>query len=128
MFVDVSWFHFEFVLHLFEKENAKARILEDQLEKRPNPRERLRKKANSKSKKESHTRPQVGRRKGRPTLRKIGAHQITASDLNTFTITFPVNTRMKFVMSGDELISMKETFGLCEGRAEQHCYIPVRAT
>ena len=25
--------------------------------------------------------------------------------------------------SGDELISMKETFGLCEGRAEQHYYI-----
>ena len=35
---------------------------------------------------------------------------------------------MKFVMSGDELISMKETFGLCEGRAEQRSYIPVRAT
>ena len=32
--------------------------------------------------------------------------------------------RSKF---GDELISMKETFGLCEGRAEQHYYIPVRA-
>ena len=32
---------------------------------------------------------------------------------------------MKFVMSGDELISMKETFRLCEGRAEQHCDIPV---
>ena len=30
--------------------------------------------------------------------------------------------------SGDELISLKETFGLCEGRAEQHYYIPVRAT
>ena len=61
-------------------------------------------------------------------VRKIAAHQITVSDLNTFTITFPVYTRMKFVMSGDELISMKETFGLCEGRAEQHSYIPVRAT
>ena len=23
---------------------------------------------------------------------------------------------------------MKETFGLCDGRAEQHCYILVRAT
>ena len=63
-----------------------------------------------------------------PEVRKIAAHQVTASDLNTFTITFPVNKRMKFVMSGDELISLKETFGLCEGRAEQHCYIPVRAT
>ena len=30
--------------------------------------------------------------------------------------------------SGDELISMKETFGLCEGRAEEHYYILVRAT
>ena len=70
---------------------------------------------------------------------KIAAHQITASDLNTFTITFPDNVRMKSVMtttrcwfnsskSGDELISMKETCGLCEGRAEQHYYIPVRAT
>ena len=41
--------------------------------------------------------------------------------------------RMKFVhdynlKSGDELISLKETFGLCEGRAEQHYYILVRAT
>ena len=72
-------------------------------------------------------------------MRKIAAHQITASDLNTFKITFPVNMRMKSVKittrrwfntskSGDELISMKETFGLCEGRAEQHYYIPVRAT
>ena len=60
-------------------------------------------------------------------VRKIAAHQTTASDLNTFTITFPDNMRMKSVMfttrywfntskSGDELISMKETFGLCEGR------------
>ena len=62
------------------------------------------------------------------SLRKIAAHQITASDMNTFTITFPVNTRMKFVTFGDELIGMKETYGLCEGRAEQHCYVPVRAT
>ena len=30
--------------------------------------------------------------------------------------------------SGDELISLMETFGLCEGRAEQHYYISVRAT
>ena len=30
--------------------------------------------------------------------------------------------------SGDELISVKETFGLCEGRAEQHYHILVRAT
>ena len=41
--------------------------------------------------------------------------------------------RMKFVMttttkSDDELIKLKETFGLCEGRAEQHYYIPVRAS
>ena len=40
---------------------------------------------------------------------------------------------MKFVfdcnlMSGDELINIKETFGLCEGRAVQHCYIQVRVT
>ena len=74
-------------------------------------------------------------------VRKIAAHKITASDLNTFTctITFPVNMRMKSVKittrrwfntskSGDELISMQDTFGLCEGRAEQHYYIPVRAT
>ena len=61
-------------------------------------------------------------------LRKISAQQITASDLNTITITFPVCTRMEFVMSGDELISVDVTFELCEGRAEQHCYIPVRAT
>ena len=61
-------------------------------------------------------------------MRKIATNQITASDLNTFTITFPVNTRMMFVMSGDKLISMKETFGLCEGTAERHCYIRVRAT
>ena len=50
--------------------------------------------------------------------RKIAAHQITASDLNTFTNTFLINKRMKFVMttttkSGGELISLKETFGLC---------------
>ena len=31
------------------------------------------------------------------TLRKIAAHQITASDLNTFTNTFLINMRMKFV-------------------------------
>ena len=72
-------------------------------------------------------------------MRKIAAHQINASDLNTITITFPDNMRMKSVMtttrcwfntsqSGDELISMKETFGLCEGRAEQHYYIRVRTT
>ena len=30
-------------------------------------------------------------------VRKIGAHQITASDLNTFTNTFLINMRMKFV-------------------------------
>ena len=30
--------------------------------------------------------------------------------------------------SDDELISLKETFGLCEGRAEQHYCIPVRAS
>ena len=30
--------------------------------------------------------------------------------------------------SDDEQISLKETFGLCEGRAEQHYYIPVRAS
>ena len=48
-------------------------------------------------------------------VRKIAAHHNTASDLNTFTDTFPDNMRMKFVMtitrccvlntskSGDEL-------------------------
>ena len=65
-------------------------------------------------------------------MRKIAAHQITASDLNTFTNTFVINMRMKFVMTStsksyDELISLKDMFGLCEGRAEQHYYIPVRA-
>ena len=52
-----------------------------------------------------------------------------------FTDTLPKNMRMKFVMtftrccvlntskSGDELICVK----LCEGRAEQHYHIPVRA-
>ena len=30
-------------------------------------------------------------------VRKIAAHQITASDLNTFTNTFLINMRMKFV-------------------------------
>ena len=30
--------------------------------------------------------------------------------------------------SDGELISLKETFGLCEGRAEQHYYVPVTAT
>ena len=66
-------------------------------------------------------------------VRKIAAHQITASDLNTFTNTFLINMRVKFVTttttkSDDELISLKETFGLCEGRAEQLYYIPVRAS
>ena len=63
----------------------------------------------------------------------------TASELNTFTDTFPDNRTVKFVVtitrccvlntskSGDELISMKETCGLREGRAEKHYYIPVRA-
>ena len=52
--------------------------------------------------------PQTGFQSGEElTMRKIAARQITASDLNTFTITFPVNTRMKFVMSGDELISSR---------------------
>ena len=62
------------------------------------------------------------------TVRKIAAHQITASDLNTFTITFPVNTRMKFVMSGDELISMKETDCVKEGQNNIATSLPVRAT
>ena len=30
-------------------------------------------------------------------VQKIAAHQITASDLNTFTNTFLINMRMKFV-------------------------------
>ena len=74
-----------------------------------------------------------------PKCAEDRCHQNTASDLNTFTDTFPDNMRMKFVMtltrccvlntskSGDDLISMKETCGLCEGRAEQHYYFPVRA-
>ena len=32
-------------------------------------------------------------------VRKIAAHQITASDLNTFTNTFLIDMRMKFVMT-----------------------------
>ena len=52
-------------------------------------------------------------------VRKIAAHKITASDLNTFTNTLLINMRMKFVTtttskSDDELTSLKETFGLCE--------------
>ena len=70
---------------------------------------------------------------GGPGVRKIAAHQITPSDLNTFTNTFLINMRMKFVMtattkSDAELMSLKEMFGLCEGRAEQRYCIPVRAT
>ena len=71
-------------------------------------------------------------------VRKIAAHQNTASDLNTFTDTFPDNMRMKFVMaltrccvvntskSGDELIRRKRA-DCVTGRAEQHYYIPVKA-
>ena len=33
------------------------------------------------------------------SVRKIAAHQITASDLNTFSNTFLINMRMKFVMT-----------------------------
>ena len=36
---------------------------------------------------------------GADCLRKIAAHQITASVLYTFTITVLINTRMKFVMT-----------------------------
>ena len=69
-----------------------------------------------------------------------GAEDRCPSDFNTFTNTFPDDTRRKFVMtttrccvldtskSGDELISVKETYGPCEGRAEQHCYISVRTS
>ena len=72
-----------------------------------------------------------------PEVRKIVAHQNTASDSNTFSITFPDNMRTKFDMtlqhvakfntlkSGDELISLKETCGLREGKAEPHDYISV---
>ena len=65
--------------------------------------------------------------------RKIAAHHITASDFNTITITLLIKMRMKFVhdhnlKSDDELINLKETFRLCEGRAEQHYYIPVRTS
>ena len=31
-------------------------------------------------------------------VQKIAAHQTTVSDVNTFTNTFPVNMRVKFVM------------------------------
>ena len=49
-------------------------------------------------------------------VRKIPAHQITASDLNTFTNTSRQHDyNWKF---DDELISLKETFGLCEGRED----------
>ena len=81
--------------------------------------------------------PRAAHRKARSNLsnvdesvQKIAAHQITASHLNTFTNTFLINMRMKFynLKSDDELISSKETFGLCEGRAEQHYYISVRAS
>ena len=56
-----------------------------------------------------------------------------------FAITFPDNMRMNFVVtlqhvarsstrlkSGDELISLKETCGRCEGEAEQHYHIYVK--
>ena len=66
-------------------------------------------------------------------LLKIAAHQIAASDLNTVhehvshehanEVCHDYN--LKF---GDELISLKETFGLCEGKTEQHHYIQVRAS
>ena len=59
-------------------------------------------------------------------------HQITASDLNTFTIVSHQHANEVChdynMKSGDELISLKETFGLCERRAEQHYNISVRAT
>ena len=35
--------------------------------------------------------------KGDVDLQKIAAHQTTACDLNTFTNTFLINMRMKFV-------------------------------
>ena len=69
-------------------------------------------------------------------VRKIAARQNTAPD----SITFPVDTLMKFVMtptrccvfdtskSRGQLISWKEPYGPCEGRAEQHYYISVRTT
>ena len=53
-------------------------------------------------------------------MRKIAAHQNTASDYNTFPFTFPDNMRMKFdlpqqhvakfntLKSGDEVISLTE--------------------
>ena len=56
--------------------------------------------------------------------RSLPTKSLNLTDLNTFTNTFLISMRMKFVMttttkSDDELISLKETFGLCEGRAEQ---------
>ena len=70
------------------------------------------------------------KKKRGPFLRKIVAHQ---TDLNTFTITFSRQHANEVchdynLKSHDDLISLKETFGLCKGRAEQHHYIPVRAT
>ena len=58
-------------------------------------------------------------------VRKIAAHKINASDLNTFTSTSLINMRMKLEMtttvkSEDEPISLEDTFGLCERTAEQH--------
>ena len=41
----------------------------------------------------------IEHRWGRRGVRKIAAHQITASDLNTFTTTFPDNMQMKFIMT-----------------------------
>ena len=38
-------------------------------------------------------------RAGSSSLRRIAAHQNTASDLNTFTDTFPNGVRMKFVVA-----------------------------
>ena len=64
-------------------------------------------------------------------LRKIAAHQNPASDTIAFLDTFLVVMLMNFLVrlntskSGDELISLKETCGPCEGRAEQQYYISV---
>ena len=68
-------------------------------------------------------------RSGGHLVRKIAAHQITASDF-THVLDHVSHQHANEachdynLKSGGELISLQETFGLCEGRAEQHYYIP----
>ena len=66
---------------------------------------------------------------GRGEVQNIVAHQNTASDSMTHTITFLINMLMKFgktcqhdvfntLKSGDELVCLKEMCGTYEGSAE----------